>query len=92
MNIVTMYTKGMRPYCVRAEHFLQRKQLLKLVKIEIDKAPGEMQIMMTRTGHRTVPQIFVGETLVGGYDDLLALDRAGKLDALLLDNIHRYMP
>jgi glutaredoxin 3 len=66
-----------------AEKFLQKKGVPNLEKILIDRDPAQREIMMTRTGRRTVPQIYIGETHVGGYDDLVALDRAGQLDALL---------
>jgi glutaredoxin 3 len=66
-----------------AEKLLQRKGVPNLEKILIDRDPAQREIMMTRTGRRTVPQIYIGETHVGGYDDLVALDRAGQLDPLL---------
>jgi glutaredoxin 3 len=66
-----------------AEKLLQKKGVANLEKILIDRDPAQREIMMTRTGRRTVPQIYVGETHVGGYDDLVALDRAGQLDPLL---------
>ena len=66
-----------------AEKLLQKKGVASLEKILIDRDPAQREIMMTRTGRRTVPQIYIGETHVGGYDDLVALDRAGKLDPLL---------
>jgi len=66
-----------------AEKFLQKKGVANLEKILIDRDPVQREIMMTRTGRRTVPQIYIGETHVGGYDDLVALDRAGQLDPLL---------
>ena len=66
-----------------AEKFLQKKGVPNLEKILIDRDPAQREIMMTRTGRRTVPQIYIGETHVGGYDDLVALDRAGQLDSLL---------
>jgi glutaredoxin 3 len=66
-----------------AEKLLQRKGVANLDKILIDRDPAQREIMMTRTGRRTVPQIYIGETHVGGYDDLVALDRAGQLDPLL---------
>jgi glutaredoxin 3 len=66
-----------------AEKLLQKKGVANLEKILIDRDPAQREIMMTRTGRRTVPQIYIGETHVGGYDDLVALDRAGKLDPLL---------
>jgi glutaredoxin 3 len=66
-----------------AEKLLQKKGVANLEKILIDRDPVQREIMMTRTGRRTVPQIYIGETHVGGYDDLVALDRAGQLDPLL---------
>jgi glutaredoxin 3 len=66
-----------------AEKLLQKKGDTNLEKILIDRDPAQREIMMTRTGRRTVPQIYIGETHVGGYDDLVALDRAGQLDPLL---------
>jgi glutaredoxin 3 len=66
-----------------AEKLLLKKGVGNLEKILIDRDPAQREIMMTRTGRRTVPQIYIGETHVGGYDDLVALDRAGKLDPLL---------
>lgn len=67
-----------------AEKLLQKKGVANLEKILIDRDPVQREAMMTRTGRRTVPQIYIGETHVGGYDDLVALDRAGKLDPLLV--------
>jgi glutaredoxin 3 len=66
-----------------AEKLLHKKGVASLEKILIDRDPAQREIMMTRTGRRTVPQIYIGETHVGGYDDLVALDRAGQLDPLL---------
>jgi len=83
MNTVTMYSTGTCPYCIRAELLLQRKGVTNLVKIRIDENPAEMENMIARTGRRTVPQIYIGDTHVGGYDDMAALDSAGKLDPLL---------
>jgi glutaredoxin 3 len=70
-----------------AEKLLQKKGVAQLEKILIDVDPAQREAMMTRTGRRTVPQIYIGDHHVGGYDDLAALDRAGKLDALLADPI-----
>ena len=67
-----------------AEKLLLKKGISNLEKILIDRDPAQRELMMTRTGRRTVPQIYIGETHVGGYDDLVALDRAGKLDLLLV--------
>jgi glutaredoxin 3 len=70
-----------------AEKLLQKKGVAQLEKILIDTDPAQRETMMARTGRRTVPQIYIGDHHVGGYDDLAALDRAGKLDALLADPI-----
>jgi len=70
-----------------AEKLLQKKGVANLEKILIDVDPAQRETMMARTGRRTVPQIYIGDHHVGGYDDLAALDRAGKLDALLADPI-----
>jgi len=78
-----MYSTRVCPYCVMAEKLLQKKGVSNLEKILIDKDPAQREIMMTKTGRRTVPQIYIGDTHVGGYDDLVALDRAGQLDLLL---------
>ena len=67
-----------------AEKLLHKKGVANLEKILIDRDPAQREIMLTRTGRRTVPQIYIGETHVGGYDDLVALDRAGQLDPLLV--------
>jgi len=83
MPQVTMYSTQVCPYCVMAEKLLQKKGVANLEKILIDRDPAQRELMMTRTGRRTVPQIYIGETHVGGYDDLVALDRAGQLDPLL---------
>ena len=78
-----MYSTQVCPYCVMAEKLLQKKGVQNIEKILIDRDPAQRVIMMTRTGRRTVPQIYIGDTHVGGFDDLAALDRAGKLDGLL---------
>ena len=78
-----MYTTGYCPYCTRAEMLLQQKGVLEINKIRIDENPAERDAMMARTQRRTVPQIYIGETHVGGFDDLAALDRAGQLTPLL---------
>ncbi|MES2366869.1 MAG: glutaredoxin 3 [Pseudomonadota bacterium] len=82
MSTVTMYCTAVCPYCVMAERLLQGKGV-SVEKIRVDLDHERRTEMMTRSGRRTVPQIYVGETHVGGFDDLSALDRAGKLDALL---------
>lgn len=83
MAKVTMYSTQWCPFCQRAEQLLQRKGVTELTKIEIDREPTERETMIARTGRRSVPQVFIGNTHVGGYDDLLALDRDGRLDTLL---------
>jgi glutaredoxin 3 len=83
MAKVVMYCTEVCPYCVRAEQLLARKGVTEIEKIRVDLQP-ELRIAMTeKTGRRTVPQIYIGEHHVGGYDDMAALDRAGKLDQLL---------
>lgn len=79
---VIVYSTAVCPYCVRAERLLESKGV-SVQKIRVDLDPEERIKMMERTGRRTVPQIYVGETHVGGFDDLYALDQAGKLDPLL---------
>lgn len=80
---ITMYATGMCPYCVQAERLLKAKGVTEIKKIRVDLEPHLRQHMMQITGRRTVPQIYIGEMHVGGYDDLVALDRAGRLDPLL---------
>lgn len=80
---VTMYATGLCPYCIQAERLLASKGVTQITKIRIDVEPGKREEMMTRTGRRTVPQIYIGGHHVGGYDDLAALERAGKLAKLL---------
>ncbi len=79
---VVMYSTAFCPYCVRARSLLERKGVA-INEIKVDEDMRERQIMMERSGRRTVPQIFIGERHVGGYDDLAALDRSGELDQLL---------
>lgn len=83
MATVTMYTTAVCPFCVRAEMLLQQRGVQNIDKIRIDLDPEQRDTMMSRTGRRTVPQIFIGDTHVGGYDELAALDRAGELSTLL---------
>jgi len=82
MATVRMYSTGVCPYCVMAEKLLVSKGVA-VEKIRVDLDTEKRGEMMQLTGRRSVPQIFVGETHVGGYDDLAALDQAGKLDELL---------
>lgn len=86
MNRVRMYATTVCPYCVRAEQLLRRKGVTEIEKIFIDRNTEQRDQMMKITGRRTVPQIFIGETHVGGCDDLYALEHAGKLDLLLASN------
>jgi glutaredoxin 3 len=79
---VLMYSTGVCPYCVMAERLLVAKGV-QIEKVRVDLDPARRLEMMEKTGRRTVPQIYIGDTHVGGYDDLAALDRAGKLDRLL---------
>ena len=83
MARVTMYTTAVCPYCQQAERLLSARGVEAIDKVRVDLEPGRRQEMMERTGRRTVPQIYVGEVHVGGYDDLVALDRAGGLEPLL---------
>ena len=78
-----MYSTGVCPYCVQAERLLTAKGVTAIEKIRIDLLPEQRALMMEKTGRRTVPQIYIGDTHVGGFDDLAALDRAGGLDPLL---------
>ena len=83
MAKIVMYTTGSCPYCVMAEKLLRAKGVAEVEKVRVDLEPARRDEMMSRTGRRTVPQIYIGERHVGGYDDLAALDRAGQLDPLL---------
>lgn len=80
---VLMYSSGVCPYCTMAERLLMSKGVEEIEKIRIDLDPQQRMAMMEKTGRRTVPQIYIGDTHVGGFDDLTALDKLGKLDALL---------
>lgn len=79
---ITLYTSAMCGYCVAAKNFLKSRGL-SWNEVRIDLDPDERERMVSRARRTTVPQIFIGETHVGGYDDLMALQRAGKLEALL---------
>lgn len=87
MAKVIMYSTRTCPFCARAEQLLARKPNVRLTKILIDVDSAEREHMIARTGRRSVPQIFLGLHHVGGYDDLVALDRAGTLDALLAEAV-----
>lgn len=80
---VIMYSTAVCPYCTMAERLLKSKGIEEIEKIRVDLDPAIREAMMQKTGRRTVPQIYIGDTHVGGFDDLSALDRAGKLSELL---------
>ncbi|XAH22820.1 glutaredoxin 3 [Xylophilus sp. GW821-FHT01B05] len=83
MQSVTMYTTAVCPYCIRAKQILKSKGVEAIEEIRIDTDPAARNAMMERTGRRTVPQIYVGDTHVGGCDDLMALEGRGGLVPLL---------
>ena len=80
---VLMYSKAICPFCIQAERLLRLREVTEIEKIAVDLEPWRLSEMMEKTGRRTVPQIFIGRTYVGGYDDLVALDRNGELQKLL---------
>ena len=83
MNNVKIYTTAVCPYCVQAKQILKARGVVQLEEIRVDTDPAQRQKMMELTGRRTVPQIFIGQTHVGGCDDLMALDARGGLLPLL---------
>ena len=83
MQSVKIYTTGSCPYCIHAKQLLIQRGVAELDEIRVDMQPDERQSMMQITGRRTVPQIFIGSTHVGGCDDLVALDGKGGLMPLL---------
>jgi len=83
MANVIMYTTGYCPYCANAERLLQSKGVTEINKIQIDTDPALRMEMMEKTGRRTVPQIYIDDQHIGGFDDLRALDLAGGLEPLL---------
>ena len=83
MAKVLMYCTAVCPYCVRAEHLLKHKGVHAIEKIRVDLQPELRVAMMEKTGRRTVPQIYINDVYVGGYDDLASLDHSGGLDELL---------
>jgi glutaredoxin 3 len=85
MADIVMYTTGTCPYCVNAERLLRSKGVQQIEMVRVDLDPARRLEMMERSGRRTVPQIWIGERHVGGFDDLRALDMAGELDPLLDD-------
>jgi len=80
-----MYSTAVCPFCLRAEMLLGSKGVTEIEKIRVDLDPLQREEMMNRTGRRTVPQIYIGDTHVGGFEELAALEHAGKLDSLLAD-------
>ena len=83
MKPVKMYTTAVCPYCIRAKQILKSKGVDQIEEIRVDADPAARATMMEITQRRTVPQIFIGDTHVGGCDDLMALDRSGGLTPLL---------
>ena len=83
MPSILMYCTAVCPYCVAAERLLRSKGVTQIDKVRVDQQPERRAEMMQRTGRRTVPQIYIGEMHVGGFDELAAMDHAGKLDPLL---------
>jgi len=83
MPTVRMYATATCPYCLRAKQLLAHKGVTAIEEIRVDLEPAQRRAMMELTGRHTVPQIFIGDTHVGGCDDLIALEARGGLDALL---------
>jgi glutaredoxin 3 len=83
MQAVKMYTTQVCPYCIRAKALLKQRGVADIDEVRIDLDPAQRDHMMAVTGRRTVPQIFIGDTHVGGCDDLMALDQRGGLMPLL---------
>ena len=85
MARIIMYSTSICPYCVMAERLLRARGVAQIEKIRIDSDPAQRVKMMEKTGRRTVPQIYIDDTHVGGYDDLVSLDHGGELAELLAD-------
>ena len=83
MSLVKMYTTGTCPYCIRAKALLAQRGVSAIDEIRVDLDPAQRDLMVQATGRRTVQQIFIGDTHVGGCDDLVALDQRGALLTLL---------
>lgn len=83
MPKITLYATAVCPYCVMAERLLRSKGVTEIDKIRVDTNPELRDEMIAKTGRRTVPQIWIGERHIGGFDDLAALDKKGELDPLL---------
>ena len=90
MPRISMYCTAVCPYCVAAERLLHSKGVADIDKIRVDLQPGRRVEMMERTGRRTVPQIYIDDRHVGGFDDMAALDAAGGLDPLLRDEARQF--
>ena len=86
MNAVRMYTTQVCPFCVRAKALLKQRGVGQIDEVRVDLDPDQRDQMIELTGRRTVPQIFIGNTHVGGCDELMALDRSGGLTTLLADH------
>ena len=78
-----MYSTAACPFCMRAERLLNSKGVTEIEKIRVDLDPRQREEMINKTGRRTVPQIYIGDRHVGGFEELAALEHAGKLDSLL---------
>jgi len=83
MGKIRMYSTAACPFCVRAERLLNSKGVTDIEKIRVDLDPRQREEMINKTGRRTVPQIYIGDRHVGGFEELAALEHAGKLDSLL---------
>ena len=83
MAKIRMYSTAVCPFCLRAERLLNSKGVTEIEKIRVDLDSRQREEMMSKTGRRTVPQIYIGDTHVGGFEELAALEHAGKLDSLL---------
>ncbi len=83
MSNIVMYSTGVCPFCINAERLLLSKGVTSINKIRIDLEPEQRKLMMEKTGRRTVPQIYIDDQYIGGFDELRALDLAGGLDPLL---------
>jgi len=83
MARIRMYSTAVCPFCRRAEMLLKAKGITEIEKIRVDLDPRQREEMTQKTGRRTVPQIYIGDAHVGGFDELAALEHAGKLDSLL---------
>ena len=83
MGKIRMYSTAVCPFCVRAEKLLNSKGVTDIEKIRVDLDPRQREEMINKTGRRTVPQIYIGDRHVGGFEELAALEHAGKLDSLL---------